>query len=123
MNAEIKAEWVKRLRDGRPQTTGCLHRTSSDTDASAGQCCLGVLCEIAAERGIIESKPQLGRIAYGKGVYFQTGTLPMAVKLWAGLTSAWGNKLMIDGELKDMSGHNDDGATFPEIATAIEAQL
>lgn len=48
MNPDIKRRWVEALRGGKyKQTTGKLKETSG-----VGHCCLGVLCEIAAEDGI-----------------------------------------------------------------------
>lgn len=51
MNAEIKAELVERLRSGR-YIQGKEKLAIKDDDGER-YCCLGVLCEIAVERGII----------------------------------------------------------------------
>ena len=47
---EIRTEWLKRLRSGEyEQTTGNLHLNGKF-------CCLGVLCTIGEEAGLLESK-------------------------------------------------------------------
>lgn len=49
MSPELKALWLNALRSGEyRQTTGTL----KDTD---GYCCLGVLCHVASEAGMIPS--------------------------------------------------------------------
>lgn len=86
MYPEVKAEWLAKLRDGRPQTTGRLQDHK-------GQCCLGVLCELAAEKGIIQPAEfkYSGEVAFFgwrdvEGFYHEEDTvLPEAVAEWAGL--------------------------------------
>jgi hypothetical protein len=56
MNAEVKEKWVARLRSGRDrQGTGRLRGLDLDWRAPFRPpfCCLGVLCEIALEEGVI----------------------------------------------------------------------
>lgn len=52
MDKSYKSEWIKRLRSGDyAQTSGYLH---IEEDAyKTGHCCLGVLCEIGVERGVV----------------------------------------------------------------------
>lgn len=48
MNQEVKAQWIADLRSGKyPQGRGAL-RNSDGTF-----CCLGVLCEIAVDNGVL----------------------------------------------------------------------
>lgn len=50
LKPEIKAEWLKRLRSGEyPQGR-------TELNGRNGLCCLGVLCEIAAEQGIVRKE-------------------------------------------------------------------
>ena len=48
MKAELKQEWIRRLRSGEySQTRGVLKRSGF----SNGHCCLGVLCDILDPKG------------------------------------------------------------------------
>lgn len=89
MIARIKALWTERLRSGEYRQ---IHRRLSDT--SNGRCCLGVLCDLAVEAGVVRREvapgDHVGRVIYvavdnendtGEGL------LPMAVADWAGLSS------------------------------------
>jgi hypothetical protein len=96
---EIKIRWTGRLRSGMvPQGQKVLR-------AGDRRCCLGVLCDMAAEAGIIEARPAGeyapdydgydnydggtwvpdpdGRWDYGQDP--DEETLPLAVQEWAGL--------------------------------------
>jgi hypothetical protein len=126
MNPEIKARWTAALRSGEyPQTTGALNRARAYEEAPAGFCCLGVLCELAAEDGVVKhrtySEILTGYTADGMD-YIETSILPDAVREWAGLDSRYG--LEIDRE-KDvtLTTLNDDGKSFAQIADLIEESL
>jgi hypothetical protein len=125
MNDDIKAEWVKRLRDGRPQIKGAL-------DTKEGQCCLGVLSEIAAEAGIVEKVTLDGdELAYDGN----SKSLTVGVQKWAGLKGDDGANAL--GTIKPrmvqketgktyvtcLAEANDAGLTFNEIADIVEAEL
>lgn len=110
MNKRIKKLWIRALRSGKyNQTTGRLKR---GTDDLAAYCCLGVLCEIAVSKGVIQ-------------VYDATfGTLPTAVTEWAQVEE---DPLLgvrrIDGQRPVASRLNDSGYTFREIANRIQKYL
>lgn len=53
MDAEIKAEWVAALRSGEYKQ-GQEFLAYAHDDGSVEYCCLGVLCEILATRGMLE---------------------------------------------------------------------
>lgn len=57
MKRELRDKWTDRLRNGGlRQGSGAL-RTSYDEDGEDAEdryCCLGVLCEIAVEQGLVE---------------------------------------------------------------------
>lgn len=131
MKAEIKTRWLEALRSGRfPQTKGVLERTSrgiADELGNAdevGFCCLGVLCSLAVEDGVIQRKEGVGGVAlYGDGEGHSEAELPDAVVRWAGLDST-------DPEVVDpardrtysLAAINDTGGSFEHIAGLIEAQ-
>lgn len=91
MVEEIRDEWERDLRSNAyPQTRGLLNRRIADDELSpVGYCCLGVLCEQAARRGIVTRVvSEDGKsIGYRDPITGHTeyGWLPLAVVTWAGL--------------------------------------
>ncbi len=125
MNPEVKALWIKALTSGEyEQGRGYLREADK-------YCCLGVLCELAVKAG----KVRAGRVCsryegqdtiYEYGFDEHSGVLPSEVVAWAGLPAAdpvpYFNDVT-EEPLKSLSGYNDDGATFEEIARVIEEGL
>lgn len=116
MNPEVKAKWLERLRDGRRQVAGLLQTKN-------GQCCLGVLCEIAAEEGVVEVKKDDYAYRYGESIR----ALPPEVSEWAGLK---GVNPSVEYRRTDegfgfasLAKANDSGLSFNEIAKIIEEEL
>lgn len=111
MNPEIKAEWVAALRSGEYKQ-GKRYLRSVDEEF----CCLGVLCDLyAKDQGVDDwSIDVMGR--YGD-------ELPAPeVATWAAL-DVYDPQITVNGKTGCCSMHNDNGATFAQIADAIEAQL
>jgi hypothetical protein len=80
MRADIREEWLKRLRSGRYQ------KGRHSLRASGRHCCLGVLCDIAVDQGV-------GRWEYRDGTFYYclegeaNDSLPPEKLLrWAGYT-------------------------------------
>ena len=119
MNPEVKKLWVAALRDpATKQGRYVLENLNGE------QCCLGVLCRIAEREGIIKQSDIAKRTARLKpAVTFCNFVdhLPPEVKEWAGVDGL--DIVCINRESKSLVNHNDDGATFPEIADAVESQL
>lgn len=138
MNPEIKGRWLEALRSGDyPQTR---RRLADDN----GYCCLGVLCEIAVEDGIVTKGTAGGSLDDGivytsatDSADYEFSVLPVAVFEWAGMTEP--NPRM-DLTLEDIPEHARDIALegprysladlndnlrmdFSEIADVIEKQL
>lgn len=117
MNETIKKQWIEALRSGNyTQGTGALHKRSSDGLDTF--CCLGVLCVLAVDAAAIRAPVGVvvDRMLYGDDEH--GGYLPKAVREWAGIGSE-------DGSLRNgdnLATHNDNGATFMEIADIIEQQ-
>jgi len=125
MRTDVKEKWVKALRSKKyRQGGGYLHQNDS-------YCCLGVLCEIAVEEGIIKRKElddynpiegavyEYGIAYYDSGIY----TLPKSVMEWAGLTST-SPRVVKEGQMRDLPALNDSGNyTFDDIADLIEESL
>lgn len=121
MNPEIKARWVAALRSGEyEQASGCL-RAVGDDDANKtlGFCCLGVLCNLHAE-----AHPRIAAKETNADRYLrESALLPELVREWARLPFARGAEVEINGFMAALTHHNDNGATFAQIADAIEEQL
>jgi hypothetical protein len=107
---EIKTEWLKRLRSGDiTQTQGVLGRTDGS------RCCLGVLCDIAVEEKVVETRVE----AYTDTIIYDSFSevTPLTVMTWAGMASRAGNITTKGTSLGDI---NDSGTSFSTIADIIE---
>lgn len=138
MKRSVKEQWINDLRSGNfQQGNGVLHsikKTDQGTDVVHKFCCLGVLSEGAVAAGVCErfANPGATYAVYGPadsehGLYPQRQAyyLPIVVKVWAGM-SQYGSadpEVTINGKTQSLSAHNDDGATFEQIAQAIEDQV
>jgi hypothetical protein len=137
VNREVITKWVEALESGEyPQTTGRLQRTGPGySDQPIGYCCLGVLCEIAAENGITYKEiPSLDDHPTGVALFGGDDLLPPnSVKEWAGLDSAnplltvevptydydLEREVLVEGD-HQLSELNDEyGWTFAEIAAEL----
>lgn len=127
MNAEIQTEWAAALRSGKYAQGKNRLRSSGDKF-----CCLGVLCEIAVDHGVIspatrDSETEM--FSYQDDTEVYDAWLPLAVRAWAGLESdvfdAVDNNdepILVSGvRYACLSGANDMGETFADIADFIES--
>lgn len=131
MNPVVKAMWLEDLRSGNfEQGTGVLHRALNGEQSASDHtfCCLGVLSERAVAEGVCERVVHsdtgtfAGVFDYVDGDgYKEHHYLTPAVQEWAGTDSD--PYLKINGRTQRVSQHNDEGATFEQIADAIEEQL
>lgn len=113
MNPEIKAKWVAALRSGE-------YKQGKDRLRSRDNkfCCLGVLCNLHAQ-----AHPEIAAMQPRADAYMgEEGYYPAAVAEWAGLRHRM-LTVSIEGNDSNIASHNDRGATFEQIADAIEAQL
>lgn len=132
MNPDVKAKWVARLRDPSvKQGRGAL-RTDRDEF-----CCLGVLCELAVEAGVITAPalvkhecsnpdcPERGSSKYAYGGTGEISYLPESVQRWSGLDQRAPGVLSPDesGPYHSLAYMNDHGRSFTEIADIIEHRL
>ena len=102
--------WVEALRSGEyEQGTGQLRKDNA-------YCCLGVACDVS---GLGEWHSRLQNHNYTYKIHEDKSDftyLPYEVRAWLGISTS-------DGELTNhnsLASMNDDGATFIEIADAIE---
>ena len=119
MNEDIKVRWTARLRSGQDEQTKSVLRNLDD-----GKCCLGVLCEIAVEDGVIEAPywaEHRDGYAYGSGDEADAvATLPRSVWEWAGLPDANPDAPRTGVTLAAL---NDKGFTFAQLADLIDCDF
>lgn len=123
MKKDIKDRWVERLPH-EEQITGHLG------DSDGGRCCLGVLCDMAVEAGVI-APPVVGiegYLVYGPNQ--DDLDLPDEVMDWAGLDESYGARVAISEDLTGVAltdandGTGDfQGLSFEQIARLIRDQL
>ena len=121
MDREVKAEWVRRLRSGNyVQGRDFLRVKGSDGNPDR-YCCLGVLCEIAEEAGVV-SRFDTGYEYYCYGRERQNYGLPRRVREWAGADTILGC-FSDGGRSATLADLNDDGLSFEQIAEIIEREF
>jgi hypothetical protein len=107
---EIADLWVAALRsDKYHQVKGALRK-------QYGMCCLGVLCDISAQGKWMSTANNEFEFQTPAGDR-KPGSLPDAVMLWSGVRSETGTL----SQSRSLASYNDQGKSFEEIATVIEA--
>jgi hypothetical protein len=133
MNKDVARRWVDALRSGKYKQT--THRLAIERNGEVSYCCLGVLCELAVEDGVIP--PKTPRDYYGEYEFDGDVSIPsLAVQEWSGLgktgeddyfvvplTEEARERIGVQGDYS--TGHlptlNDYlGFTFEDIANLIE---
>ena len=128
MNKEIADKWVKELRSGK-WTQGYQRLAVKNDLGEMSYCCLGVLCEMAVEAGIVTRKKERVNApdeaeVYGYSYGGQFSILPDVVQEWAGMRWPAGDVDNQDGSTAfSLASLNDSGKTFEEIADVIEKNV
>lgn len=119
MDATVKAQWLAALRSGEyRQGVGALNKDGKF-------CCLGVLCDLAAKAGVVET--EIDPDGYTRYDDF-TGSLPPAVKFWSGVKGDFGHLperiIVNEADCRQLSDLNDSAeASFTQIADIIEQRF
>lgn len=123
MKKEIADKWIAALESGKYKQGRSSLRFNNEF------CCLGVLCELAVEAGVItEAK----RILNGQSLLYyyddcNASYLPSAVRDWAGMyhiAGIFNNEVNDDDRyLPSLTRLNDDGVSFVEIADVIRKNV
>ena len=129
MDKFVKDIWVKALRSGEyVQGEGKLHYTSIEGNDKF--CCLGVLCDIAYQQGIVERDYSQGDEPDEDKVHSydsQECFTPTSVVEWAGLEKAdpsVGSLAEYGGRVISLVDLNDEfHYSFDKIADRIEEYL
>jgi len=122
MNPVIRDTWTAELRSGK-YAQGKTNLRKGDN-----YCCLGVLCELAVEAGVVESAKAaavLDSTYYDDDEFLYGGALTMLpdeVMEWAGLKEAF-PVVTSNGEWIDLSHLNDTGVPFEKIADYIDGKV
>lgn len=118
MNKSVAEKWVKALRSG--QYKQGYNRLGNAAECSF--CCLGVLCELAANEGIVERHVMGASVLYDEAA----DGLPASVQKWADMVSCVGHVEARDDfeNTFDLVTLNDEeGMTFDAIASFIEENV
>lgn len=127
MNPVIRDAWVAALESG--DYVQGRNQLVSTYDGEAKHCCLGVLCELAVQAGVVHIDLQLEKFfsVLPDGNFAHYGsTLPEVVARWAGLwTEDPSVTIPYTNEVRrTLSNCNDSvGLNFTEIAEAIRTSL
>lgn len=119
MNKEIKAKWLAALRSGKYRQGHGFLKINGENGAQDRFCCLGVLCELAVEAGVTSRLSENYETNYGIPGDTNTAVLPAHVQEWAGIDRAGS----YGEESSCLTGDNDGGTPFSEIADIIEANF
>lgn len=125
MNPEVRAQWAAAIRSGEyKQGRGNLNYLPRTGERRF--CCLGVLCELAAEAGIV-TRTEDSEFMYTEYINPADHTdssetsLPKAVQVWAGLDSDDPKLFLPTGTyFGTCSDVNDNNVPFSEIADLID---
>lgn len=141
MNAKVKEKWLAALRSGNYKQGQKVLKQGAPGEV-ARYCCLGVLCDLAVDAGVVTSDLNVagsgvtdrdGRFINNVWAFFglpediNESTLPLAVRDWAGLDG--GNpsvpvNRITPGYPTNLASLNDAyNATFADIADIIEEYL
>ena len=117
MKPDIADRWVAALRSGEYEQGRSVLRSTDNT-----YCCLGVLCDLAAQDGVgewSEPWPDLGPDFADADGEYSCYLPPPGVMRWAGLKNNGG--YLPAGE--SLWRLNDDGLSFGEISDVIQANV
>lgn len=124
MDETIAKEWVEKLNSGLyKQGFGGLRMIEKGEEGEECNsfCCLGVLCDLAKEKGVAKWEridERHGYYSSGVGedlAQYSGGYLPKVVRDWAGMKNFNGD----DGRTS-LSSMNDNFHTFEDIAAHIQ---
>jgi hypothetical protein len=115
---ELRRKWVAALRSGQyEQGYGKLKVVPTNGNPPR-YCCLGLLCEVAGLKS--ERASQASNVHFFDGV---DTILPSSVMVLVGLTSPTGvHNDGLPGSARSLTGDNDTGMSFENIAKVIESE-
>jgi hypothetical protein len=120
MDTRVKKLWCDALRSG--EYTQCTNQLCKD----GRHCCLGVLTDLYLDEHTEDGKTSQHLLGKGEsGGLYISGVLNETVMEWAGLDAVDPRPILRTGRMPcvTLSGYNDSGRTFVEIAALIEKGL
>ena len=127
---EVRAEWKKRLLSGAyEQGKGKLCAVTNN--GKEEHCCLGVLCEIGVEMGLLRVELHDNKKTFSDFAdrweeeghcYSSSVALPTVIRQAAGVFSMNGNRRPSSSDTSwraSLSSHNDTGTSFAEIVEML----
>lgn len=88
LKAAVKTRWLAALATARQASGRLTYQRNTDDPTVTEHCCWGVLCQLAAEDGIVTARPagkdaRPGVIEYGNRGGYSGELPPLAVLRWA----------------------------------------
>jgi len=124
MDKELRDKWVEALRSGKYKQ-GKAKLAEKNTDGSFSYCCLGVLCDVANLKYIVDKASGTNGIIEAKAYYINDerhrsfAFLPLDPRF----QNIWENVMSCDSMEQHLITMNDEGSTFEEIADWIEKNV
>lgn len=114
MNPEVRDKWIQALRSGKYQQGKSFLNVNDETF-----CCLGVLCELAFEEGIVTKDFDKSFFLFSYSGFHEV--LPSQVSRWAGFNDSENPNCNPHYYSPTFTELNDDHQlTFEQIADIIE---
>lgn len=113
MKKKIMKKWVEALRSGE------FEQGESYLDRNGKYCCLGVLCALAVNEGVVRVSESAYTGTYDYGDCRMDGSLPKEVMKWSEIKTDMG-VLASSGGKTSLATMNDQGVSFKEISRIIE---
>ena len=139
MNREIKQLWIDALTSGEYEQGYGFLKVRGRDEASFTYCCLGVLCDLAKQAGIVEERAVQPYGGHGSinGYHAPgemddysayTSELPAEVMEWAGIDTAVGwfsenGTAKIEGHMSLVGMNDSRDWDFVDIARAIDEKF
>jgi hypothetical protein len=129
MKNNIKKRWLEKLRSGEYKQANGFLVVLDDENKPEGFCCLGVLCEVAVEDGVIHRANPVPPKGMGSNPGYlsdpdnrgyplvENSTLPVEVQEWAGLDAN------PDIDLPDTTHKDDDGVEYEDTTRYSLSEL
>lgn len=116
LKEDVKIAWIDALLSGDyPQTKYLLHTPD-------GYCCLGVLCDLAVQAGVI-GRPKYREFSEPSGSYYRYGDAELGADYPPRAVMEWAAEEPWDRYARELARMNDFGKSFAEIAEFIRGNL
>lgn len=121
----VAQKWVEALRSGKYKQTKRVLTSTNAKGKVVGHCCLGVLCTLAVQAGVIPPAKPKKLETYGERARYchsygrDVEVLPPKVRKWVGMKTSSGDWPVNSYTIDSLTAKNDNGASFKKIANMI----